>query len=30
MKLEEPKGNYLPSILRILRSVSFVDGSQAK
>lgn len=25
MKLEEPKGNYLPAILRILRSVSFVD-----
>lgn len=24
MKLEEPKGNYLPAILRILRSVSFV------
>jgi hypothetical protein len=30
MKLEEPKGNYLPAILRILRSVSFIDGSQAK
>ena len=32
MKLEEPKGNYLPAILRILRSVSFVEdrkgGSQ--
>lgn len=25
MKLEEPKGSYLPAILRILRSVSFLD-----
>ena len=25
MKLEEPKGSYLPAILRILRSVSFID-----
>lgn len=25
MKLEEPKGDYLPEIMRILRSVSFID-----
>jgi hypothetical protein len=25
MRLEEPKGNYLPAIMRILRSVSFVE-----
>jgi hypothetical protein len=30
MKLEEPKGNYLPAILRILRSVRFIDGSHEK
>jgi len=25
MRLEEPKGDYLPAIVRILRSVSFID-----
>ncbi|BEU23213.1 hypothetical protein [Paraburkholderia caribensis] len=30
MRLEEPKGNYLPYILRVLRSVSFMDSQPGK
>lgn len=30
MRLAEPKGNYLPYILRVLQSVSFVDSQSSR